>query len=451
MHIDKKTLEDLSIFHRSGGVWSLLDKCITSGGSAWLKHHVCFPPADFNQLITIQDTVRYLSVHITLWPQQINNGTMLMVEKFFTSTDAVIQKPTTLSLLMYRIARALVPHNEQSLLRFSITQVMEFVQGCHQLVELHKSQEDVPQYFRDLLIQMEELLSGEIISQLVTTPTSASYKELLTLSYYTRRHLKQSITKLTHLFHQVDGLRAMAQVGMELGWTFPELLPEEDTTLVLEDFYHPLLEKPVSYSIAFSQDKNFMFLTGANMSGKSTLIRSIGICAWLGHIGMSVPAKRARISFLNSIVTNMGIEDNIYKGESYFYAEVKRIKNTVEGILAHRHNLVLMDELFKGTNIHDAYECTEAVINGLVKNRTNIMALSTHLYEIADKFQYTPNIQFTYCETIVSSTGAFQFTYKLREGVSNDRIGYLVLKREGVLDILHRVEHNINDGRQRGL
>lgn len=375
------------------------------------------------------------------WPKEVNNGTMLMVEKFFTSTDAVTQKPTAVSLLMYRIVRAVVPNNEQSLLRFSINQVMEFVQGCAHLLQLHEKNSP-PKYLADIFAEMQEILDGELLNKLVETPLSASYKELLTLSYYTRRNAKHSITKLSKLFEKVDALRAMALAGIEHGWQFPQLLPAQDTTLSLQEFFHPLLKNPTSYSVHFDASTNFMFLTGANMSGKSTLIRSIGICAWLAHVGMPIPASSARISFLQSIITNMQIEDNIYQGESYFFAEVQRIKNTAMRMQQAKHNLVLMDELFKGTNVHDAYECTEAVMEGLLQSKTDIMALSTHLYEVADTFRTVPNIQFTYCETEIAQDGQFTFTYRLKSGVSNDRIGYLVLKREGVLDILQATNKN---------
>ena len=177
------------------------------------------------------------------------------------------------------------------------------------------------------------------------------------------------------------------------------------------------------------------------MSGKSTLIRSLGVCAYLAHIGMAVPAKEVSISYLDTIISNMQIEDNIYKGESYFFAEVQRIKNTAQQIVQTPYNLVLMDELFKGTNVHDAYECTQAVIQALVKSKTNIMALSTHLYELGQQFEQQSNIQFKYCETTLGVDQSFQFTYQLKEGVSNDRIGYIVLQKEGVLDLLGKIKH----------
>jgi DNA mismatch repair protein MutS len=195
----------------------------------------------------------------------------------------------------------------------------------------------------------------------------------------------------------------------------------------------------VAYDIGYSKEKNFLFLTGANMSGKSTLIRAMGVGALLAHIGMGVPAKAMQISFLEGIVTNMQVEDNIFLGESYFFAEVQRMKLTAQKLSKNRYHLVLMDELFKGTNVHDAYECSKAVIDGLLKQNDNLMALSTHLNELSDNLKEQLNVWFRYCYTDISVDGEYKFTYQLREGVSKDRIGYLVLKKEGVLDLLHKV------------
>lgn len=439
MYIDQKTLQDLSIFHKSGGVYHLINQCTTLGGATWLKKYMAQPPAEYNKLLQVQSAIRYWSRHYEEWCGNINNGTMLMVDKFYSSSETIINKPTVMSLMVDKIVRYIIPNNEQSLLKFSITQVMEFVKGCHYLTVQHLNG-DTPEYLKEILVEMKSMLEAELPARLIATSLEAPFKVLMTLSYYTRKHLKNTMAHLVHLFEKMDALRGMAIAGLKKGWVFPELLPEAPSVFQANGLYHPLLENPVAYDVSFSREKNFMFLTGANMSGKSTLIRSMGICAYLAHLGLAVPARQARISFLHGIITNMQIEDNIYKGESYFYAEVQRIKNTAIQISETQYNLVLMDELFKGTNVHDAYECTQAVIQSLVQSKTDIMALSTHLYEIGGRFASVPNIQFRYCETLLKEDGTFVFTYQLKEGVSNDRIGYLVLKNEGVLDILEKLK-----------
>ena len=98
----------------------------------------------------------------------------------------------------------------------------------------------------------------------------------------------------------------------------------------------------------------------------------------------------------------------------------------------------MIDELFKGTNIKDAMKCSLAVIEGLVKMRQSIFVLSTHLYEIGEELRNHQNIQFSYFETEIEDD-QLVFNYHLRPGISNDRIGYLILKREKVLELLDKL------------
>jgi DNA mismatch repair ATPase MutS len=96
-----------------------------------------------------------------------------------------------------------------------------------------------------------------------------------------------------------------------------------------------------------------------------------------------------------------------------------------------------MDELFKGTNVEDAMKCSSAVIKGLIKIKTSLFILSTHLYEIGDELKSYPNISFKYFETNVKED-QLEFSYLLKDGISNDRLGYLILKREGVVELLNK-------------
>ncbi len=153
---------------------------------------------------------------------------------------------------------------------------------------------------------------------------------------------------------------------------------------------------------------------------------------------MGVPAASMELSLFDGLLSNIQVQDNIVKGESYFYNEVQRIKNTVLKITDGRKWLVLIDELFKGTNIQDAMHCSTAVIKGLLKIKNSLFILSTHLYEIADELKPYPNISFRYFETTATDE-QLQFSYQLKEGISNDRFGYLILKREKVVEMLEKL------------
>lgn len=174
------------------------------------------------------------------------------------------------------------------------------------------------------------------------------------------------------------------------------------------------------------------------MAGKSTFIKSVGLSVFLAHIGMGVPARSLKLSLFDGILSNINVTDNIVKGESFFYNEVQRIRNTVLKINDGRKWLVLIDELFKGTNIQDAMKCSLTVIRGLIKIKQSLFILSTHLYEIGDALKAYPNISFKYFETSITEKD-IHFSYQLKEGVSNDRLGYLILQREGVVEMLDSI------------
>jgi DNA mismatch repair protein MutS len=99
--------------------------------------------------------------------------------------------------------------------------------------------------------------------------------------------------------------------------------------------------------------------------------------------------------------------------------------------------------LFKGTNVQDAMKCSTVVIEGLIKIKNSLFILSTHLYEISATLKNYSNIDFKYFETNVEDE-QLSFNYNLKNGISNDRLGYLILKREKVIELLEKLG-SIND------
>ncbi len=174
------------------------------------------------------------------------------------------------------------------------------------------------------------------------------------------------------------------------------------------------------------------------MAGKSTFIKAVGISAYLAHLGMAVPADSMELSLFDGILSNIQVSDNIVKGESYFFNEVQRIKTTITRITDGGKWLVLIDELFKGTNVQDAMRCSSTVIKGLLNIKNSLFILSTHLYEIGDELKPYSNIAFKYFETHVTDDD-LSFSYQLKDGISNDRLGYLIMKREGVVDMIEKL------------
>jgi DNA mismatch repair ATPase MutS len=259
---------------------------------------------------------------------------------------------------------------------------------------------------------------------------------MVKLNFEARRTLKTTVRRLIDVYAQLDALHAMGKATKINNWNFPEIVPSSPIKLQAKGLFHPLVKEPTDYNIDFNNKNSFLLLTGANMSGKTTFMRALGVATLLAHLGMGVPAKSMSISFLEGVVTNMHVEDNLQLGESYFFAEVKRMRQTALQLRQPLPHLVLMDELFKGTNVHDAYECTRAVIEGLLHFPHHILVLSTHLYEVAQLFVAEEKLMFKYFETTIDEEGKYSFSYELKEGITNDRIGFRILQQEGLLDLL---------------
>jgi DNA mismatch repair ATPase MutS len=253
-----------------------------------------------------------------------------------------------------------------------------------------------------------------------------------------KRQYKSETLELMEIYSRLEAWYSMAMAVKTYNLHFPQFLDQDDPFLKAEGLYHVLLQAPVPYDLVMHPEQNFVFLTGANMAGKSTLIKSVGAAVFLAHIGMGVPAKNMELTLFDGLLTNINVADNIAKGESYFFNEVQRIKNTIYKINNGKKWLVLIDELFKGTNVQDAMKCSLAVIKGLIKIKNSLFILSTHLYEIGDELKAYPNISFRYFETDVTED-QLQFSYQLKEGISNDRIGYVILKREKVVEMLEKL------------
>jgi DNA mismatch repair protein MutS len=435
----KRTLKDLSFTGTDAGnnIMNLIDRCTTAAGRTVLQRQLLKSPASYEGLVRQQEVIRYWAAHPQHWSSLITNGTIVMLEKFYESADSYASHPGTAGFMSGKFFQKFFNRNEYHFTQFSLSHLSDFLKGCQDFVQLLDEAETLPGLLAATFLDMRTALDHRLTHDLVRIHKDTPFKEVAQLSFHARREMKANIHKLIDLYAQLDAWYGMASATNEHRWVFPELLPQQEVCLEAKGLHHPFLENAVQYDIAFCKGQNFMLLTGANMSGKTTLMRTLGVSAMLAHLGMGVPADALRISFLEGVITNMHVEDDLLKGESFFLAEVKSMKQTAEAVAYSGSQLVLMDELFKGTNVHDAYECTKAIVAGLLQHPRHIMILSTHLHEVAHHFEQHEGLSFYRFRTTLGTDGNFRFDYQLSEGISDERIGYKILVREGIVDILN--------------
>lgn len=436
MEIDKTTLEDLAIFNREEkySIFHLLDFTTTTGGREALARLFQEPLATPERIHERQDVIRYLSRRPDSWPKEITNGTLMVLDKFFeTHTEPIAGGGLSfINNLYYRIFNS----GDFSLIRYSLAHFSTFLRSFRRLTTLAEDG-GIPAPLRDTLERAGRLLDKKEFRELESVPAGQQFgfQRVLYLGHSLKYRLTGSMETLMELYHRLDAWYSMAAAVRKFGFCFPKFITESHATLGIRGLYHPLLAQPVTYDVTMDREANFLFLTGANMAGKSTFIKAIGVAAFLAHIGMGVPAQSMQLTFFDGLLSNIQVADNIFLGESYFYNEVQRIKKTILKINDGRHWLILIDELFKGTNFQDAQQCSAIIIEGLIKMRGSLFVLSTHLYELAESLQTHSNIAFKYFETFVEDEVP-RYTYQLKDGVSNDRLGFLILKREKVLELL---------------
>lgn len=194
---------------------------------------------------------------------------------------------------------------------------------------------------------------------------------------------------------------------------------------------HPLLDAPVTNNVALAGPGHAWVITGSNMSGKTTLMRAMGLNTVMALAGLPVCASSLRTSRAQ-VMTSMRVKDSLERGVSYFYAEVQRIKTLLETATSHRERcLFLLDELFMGTNTKERQVASRQLLL-LLLDAGAAGAVTTHDLSICELSAEQPdrvkNVHFR--DQITD--GEMTFDYRLRDGVVTTTNALEVLRRAGI-------------------
>ena len=214
-----------------------------------------------------------------------------------------------------------------------MTHFADFYRGIKNIASLLEGL-DLPANIKLYIDRISRLLKETPLQKLSETKPGEKFnpRQNLYFGYYLRGRYRTDTLELIDIFSRLDAWYSMAVAVKTYGLSFPEFIEQETPLVDAKGLYHMLLPKPVAYDLQMNPEHNFLFLTGANMAGKSTLIKSVGSAVFLAHIGMGVPAQHMKLTLFDGLLSNINVVDNIAKGESFFFNEVQRIKNTIEKI-----------------------------------------------------------------------------------------------------------------------
>jgi DNA mismatch repair ATPase MutS len=421
--------------NESIGLASHLDFCKTNGGKAqWMQ--LITNPLDTKYAIESRQSALqiFIAEKAFLDQMKISNGTCLVIDQFYGSSFSPIPKQISLpGAYWYQFWNK----TDYALIAYSVQHLLNFVQALDQWLKVFEGYAH-NSVLNTLIVPLKQKIADLDCLKINSNNLKNDPQTVLELGYFFYYQYKAQIKNLQAHFYVLDAYYSMATAIQEHQFIFPEWIDQLSPMIEFEGAVHPLVTNAVGNDLSLNDQAGFLFLTGANMAGKSTFIKTVGLLTYLAHIGMGVPAKKCKLTIFDGLITNLTTADNVLKGESYFFNEVQRIKHTITKVMDGKKYLVLIDELFKGTNIIDAMKCSTKVIEGLQALKQSFCILSTHLYEISEPLKVYPHIQFCYFETAVIGK-TLLFNYTLKKGVSQDRLGYLILEREGVVDLIERI------------
>jgi DNA mismatch repair ATPase MutS len=215
-------------------------------------------------------------------------------------------------------------------------------------------------------------------------------------------------------------------------WCFPEIVLGENYTYIAKDLAHPLIpiSQRVSNDFVLQDTRKVDIITGSNMAGKSTFLRTIGINAVLAFSGAPVCADNMQVTVMN-LFAYMRIRDSLNESISTFKAELNRLELLLDVLNKDERVYFLIDEMLRGTNSVDKYRGSKAVIEKLVAQKA-VGIVATHdlqLAELEEKYQdYVRNFYFD----IQIENGEMLFDYKLKHGECKTFNASLLLKQIGI-------------------
>lgn len=265
--------------------------------------------------------------------------------------------------------------------------------------------------------------------------TKLSYAAVTAFDVLMRVRERDKVLAILQFIYLLDVYISVAHVASKRNFVFPVPHPKGSNILKIECVYHPELEKPVANSLTMNADKSVVFLTGANMAGKSTFLRSFSTAVYIAHMGFPVAASSMEFSVMDGVYTTINLPDNLGIGASHFYAEVLRVKKMATELGAGKSLFVLFDELFRGTNVKDAHEGTVAITHAFAGKRNSMFIISSHIVEAGEELRQKPNIGFHYLPTRMNGTVP-EYTYTLEKGITDDRHGMIIIRNEGILETL---------------
>ena len=232
---------------------------------------------------------------------------------------------------------------------------------------------------------------------------------------------------------QVESLVSLSTYAFNHPENVYPALSREKVCIESSGLYHPLIpiKENVSNDVSIGIQNRILLITGSNMSGKTTYLRTVGINILMAQCGLPVCAA-SFLFYPLQIYSSIRITDSLQEHTSYFMAELKRLQQIIQSIQNGKPGLILIDEILRGTNSDDKYHGSEEFVKKLVQHHT-LTLFATHDLKLSELENEYPGVIKNYCFESIINNGELIFDYKILPGVAKNRNASFLMKKMGII------------------
>jgi DNA mismatch repair protein MutS len=438
---DIQTIRDLELFserRKLPSVFNFYNCLVTKGGQELIYQIFNSPVSDFEFLSDRKGEIKFfIDNDCSL---KLNSRNIDFIE-YYLNIRRVPLKANLIDATLDGLSNKLSPDNDYFIITECIIHIAQLLTDLKLFIKTVKSLA-VTATFSSHLDEIQDFINSKAIKDLLENPLlktqDLSFKQINTFDNFFRVKKKEAFKNLMTIVYEIDFLQSMSTLVKSKEFSLPEYVQSSRPIFEVSGAFHPLLGEPVKNNFKFSDNSNLCFLTGPNMSGKSTFLKTMGLLIYLSHLGLPVPAKTFKTSIFNGLFTTINLSDDLNLGYSHFYAEVNRVKEIASLLSTNKNMVIIFDELFRGTNVKDAYDASLGIISSLALIQKDLFFISTHILEVAENLKHKGQVLFKCFESeLIDDLPVYDFL--LKDGISRERVGMKILERENVFQILDQV------------
>lgn len=442
MIADSSTLADLEVLHASASHGStllmLIDKTRTDCGRQHLRRRLVENPGSAEFILERQCAHRALGSDLPSYRTLLDKADLNACEAYLDMKWLVPSAMRGVVPALGRLWTGSWYNNylvEAKAGRTALTSCLTSAKTL--VIQLSKS---ASARLCETADSISELLNRLEIQALLQVASQSDHASLLDFDEQARTRARSSIVELISCFGDLEAMWSFAAVTVERGWCYPK----PGSSLSAKALYHPALgQSSTRNDVGLTAQHRVCFITGPNMAGKSTFLRALALAVILAHAGCGVPAEEMEFPFVDQVFSSLKITDDLANGKSFYLAEVERIHSLANIVACGKRTLAFIDEPFRGTNVHDSTDATIGLVTRLLLHLNAIVFVSSHISDLPSDLSSDRRLRLVHFRGTVAGED-IHFDYRLREGLSVQRLGMALLHREKVWELLEQIPDSAN-------